>query len=220
MNINTVYQIVKDRLNKGSTNFNQNVFERQFVFAFNKMQLHWLNTRIKLDEANQSIQESLQPFIEESKTTPSSVHSEYISIPLPDNYFRYKRVKGLICGECNISVYAYPREETNAGRLLSDSTQNPSLEWEETFFTLGKNKLKFYTDGKFKCKELYLVYYRCPVSVDMAAIKYTDNQGTDIDPEFNKIELEEVIDLTVRLLAGDINDQSTYGITSNRITNG
>lgn len=220
MNVNTVYQIVKDRLNKGSTSFNQNISERQFVFAFNKMQLHWMNTRIKLDEADQNIQESLQQFIIEKESTPSTILKEYISIKLPENYFRYKRVKGIVCGKCGINVYAYPREESNANRLLSDSNQMPSLEWEETFFTLGNDLVKFYTDNKFKCEKILLVYYRTPLSIDMKEIIDSQTTHSDIDPEIDKIELEEVIDLTVRLLSGDIKDQFTNQITSNRINNG
>ena len=219
MKVRIVYKNVKDRLNKGSTDYNQNISERQFVFAFNKMQMYWLNRKIKVDEANQDIQESIQEFIEEIEFTPTN-KSEYSTIDLPDDYFRYKRVKGIKCGDCDTVVYAYPREEKNVNRLLSDSTQNPSLEWEETFFTLGNNKIKFYTDSKFSCSKLLLVYYRCPTPIDMKEIKYEDRQGTDIDPEMDKIELEEIIDLTVQLLSGDISDQNTYGITSNRINNG
>lgn len=221
MHIEDIYQIVSDRLNKGSSGHNQKISKRLFVMTFNKAQLHWMEERMKVDEINQVRQTELQQFITETCLVPSKgKNKEYLFIDTPDDFFHYKRVEGLICGECEHTVYAYPREEGNVNRLLQDRFSNPNLYWQETFFTIGDNKIKFYTDNKFNCKQLLLIYYRCPREVDCEGIQYADRVGVNVNSELDKINLQEVIDITVQILSGDIGDQFRYGITSNRISNG
>jgi hypothetical protein len=195
MTIKETYQTVLDRVNELNTNVNQHVSERAFINAFNKVQLHWLEERIKVAEANQVRQEEIQPFIETFSNGAQKVGDSLV-LNLPTDYFRYSRVYGECSKDCEQVVHAYPREEGNAGRLLQDDLQRPSFEWAETFFTLKGNTLHFYAD--FDCSTITLIYYRCPVVVDME-----DVGGSNIDPELTKTNLEEVIDLTALLVSGD-----------------
>lgn len=201
MTVQEAYMVLKDRLNNLSTNANQNLSERAFVFAFNKMQLHWVEERIKIAEANQVRQEEIQHLIKEF-TNAGLRLDEALVFNLPDDYFRYNRVFGN-CGngECDQIVDAYPREEVNGGRLLRDEFQKPSFEWQETFFTLKNNKLYFHIND-FDCEDITLIYYRCPKSISMEEVDL-DGYRVNIDPELDKTSLEEVIDLTAQLLAGD-----------------
>lgn len=218
MNIETIYLKVQDRLNSLSTGEEQKISKRQFVYAFNKMQLHWLEDQIRFESIDKINQDRIQPFLKEYSSIPVTTGKKYITINLPEDYFHYSRVEGTNCGSCNTCVHAYPRNESSAGRLLQDSFQSPSLEWEETFFTLGDNKVRFYTDKKFNCDKITLYYYRCLKEVDMEGIIHTDGRkGTNINSELTKTSLEQVITYVVELLSGDIMDQGRYQITNNRI---
>lgn len=203
------YIYVQDRLNKLSSNSNQKISKRQFVYAYNKMQLHWFKEKLKNKEFNALYQDSIQKFIETIDTF-SSTKEAYV-IKLPSTYFQFVRVYG-ICGECKSLIEGYPREESNAGRLLQDDFHRPSLEWEETFFTIKGDKIYFYKD--FKCEEVNLLYYRYPKEVDMNGIDYRDRLGTNIDSELDPLENQEVLDLVVQLLSSDIQDPRYQTITN------
>ena len=212
--VQEAYTYLQDRVNKLSSEESQSISKRQFVFTFNKAQLHWFEERVKVNEVNQIRQEELQRFVTDVCVTPTldTKHDAYW-INMPDNYFRYKRVFGK-CGSCDQTVYAYPRSEGNVNRLLQDSNYKPSLEWEETFFTIRDNKIYYYVDN-FKCTEITLVYYRCPRPIDMEGISF-EGYGTNIHPEIDKVDLQEVIDLTAKIITGDIQDPK-YQTLSNSI---
>jgi hypothetical protein len=218
MDVGTVYVKVKDRLNKGSSH-NQNITPRQFVYAFNKMQLHWFDQRVKAEEADKVRQNELQQFIVDIYKTPTNnSKGSFYTIELPEDYFYYKRV--IIQakkGSCSGTLYAYPIEESLVNRYLQDEFNTPSFLWQETFYTVGDNKLRVYHNNDFSVSEIYLVYYRCPKDIDMEGITHTDRDGVNVDPELDKTNLEEVIDLTVRLLSGDIMDSGRFQVTTQHI---
>ena len=201
-----IYTRVKDKLNKWSSNSGQNVPERVFIDTFNEAYLHWYNRLIKIKDKNQDIQESLQTFLREECIKPKKGKLSLL-IDLPEDYFYYSRVYGNCTnGECEHEVYANPREESNVNRLLKDGFHKPSFVWQDTFFTLGKDQIRFYTDN-FNCDDIVLVYYKCPTLL----IK-------DGKIEIDKVDLEEVIDLTVQILSGDIQDPR-YTTITNHIRN-
>jgi len=207
-----------DRLNKLDSGSGSKVSKRQFVNAFNKMQLHWMEKRVEMDEINKTIQTELQQFTEEHCKSPSiGKNKQYCTIDVPEDFFHYRRVFGINCGDCDHTVYAYAREEGAVNMLLLDDAQRPSMEWQETFFTIANDKIRFYTDGEFKCKQVTLVYYRCPREIDMLGIISDCKGKADIDPELDKASLQEVLDLTTLLLAEDIMDQARYSTIAARI---
>lgn len=204
MNYEQLYTRIKDRLNKWSSNSGQNVPERVFIDTFNEAYYHWYNRLIKQKDKDQDIQESLQRFLKEECLKPRKGKTSLI-ISLPKDYFYYSRVYGNCSnGECEHEVYANPREEGNVNRLLRDSFHKPSFKWQDTFFTLSNNNIKFYTED-FTCDEIILIYYKCP-----------DLLIKDGKIEIDKHDLEEVIDLTVQILAGDIQDPRYSTITNHR----
>jgi hypothetical protein len=218
MSVGTIYAKVKDRLNKGSSSHNQNITERQFVYAFNKMQLHWFDQRIKAEEADKVRQNELQQFIVDFCKTPTNNQKGFYNIDLPEDFFYYKRVTATAKkGNCEGIIYAYPIEESLVNRYLQDEFNTPSFLWQETFFTIGADKLRVYHNNDFSVSEIYLVYYRCPKDIDMKGVTHIDGDGVDVDSELTKTNLEEVIDLTVRLLSGDIMDSGRFQVTTQHI---
>lgn len=217
MTIKEAYAYILDRLNKHSTDSGQNISERAFVGAFNQVQYLWFSQRLNVDEQTAEVTEELAQFlVEECKVPKKGKNGQFLYLEKPKDYFRYKRMYGLECGECNLTVYAEDVAEGSVNTLLSDEFQKPSAAWQETFFTVVGNTLRFYVDD-FTCKEIGLLYYRCPKEVSMS-YKSLDGKkviGEDLDPELTKSDLYEVLNLTALFLAGDINDQSRFQTLAN-----
>lgn len=208
MTVQEAYIYVLDRLNKDNTDASQSISQRAFISAFNKMQYFWMSKRLEVDDLNSEVQEELGQFLVPVSITPKQ-GDDFLYIEKPVDYFRYKRMTGIDCGECGSKVYADKAEEGAAGTLLLDDFQNPSLEWQETFFTVVGKNLRFYAD--FKCDKLELIYYRNPLEINMVPV------GANIDPELTGSDLYEVLDLTASLLASDIGDGGRFNTLSQLI---
>ena len=181
-------------MNKWSSNDGQRVPERIFIDSFNEAQFRWLDSKIKIKEVNKEVQDDLQQFLITKTLIP---HRDTISykIHLPEDYYQVSRViADAKKASCNHDVYGYPREESNMNRLLQDDFHKPSFEWQESPITITDNRIRFYTND-FEINDITLVYYRCPKLI-----------AEDIDPELDKGDLDDVINITVRLLASDIQD--------------
>lgn len=194
MTFDWTYRRVLDKLNKWSSNDGQRVPERVFIDSFNEAQYRWIDSKIKIKEINKEVQDDLQQFL---LTTDLIPHKDQISykIHLPEDYYQTSRVIAYAKkGSCSHNVYGYPREESNMNRLLQDDFHKPSFEWQESPVTITDNRLRFYTND-FDIQKITLVYYRCPRALQ---------EG--VDPELEKGDLDDVINITVRLLASDIQD--------------
>jgi len=208
MTIKECYQYVQNRLNKLSTNANDNIEKYQFVESFNIAQLMWVEDRFKLDEVNLIRIDEINKLLKNIDIVPTQVlNKNYYEIDLPEDYLHYKR--SLSYTPCELTNWL--KKEGDINQLLTDEFWKPSIEWGETICTLVNNKLRIYTDN-FKIERVYLLYYRLPLKINMAT-NYTDINGNptvDIDPEFNGSSLVEILNYTCNLLAGDIGDNNNY----------
>lgn len=218
MTVNNAYQFIKDRLNKNNSGQRQGISQRQFVWAFNMAQYFWFDQRIKTDNVDKLRQNELQQFIKEVCIKSSSDKKGMFSyIKLPEDYYYYeKSYANATKGSCTHIIYGDPVEEGNVTKLLEDCFQEPSFIWQESFFTVANNKLRFYTKGDFKVNDIILTYYRCPREIDMSEI-IDEITHTDINPELTKSSLYEVLNITALILAGDINDSASFQAISNYI---
>ena len=143
MNVKTAYLIVQDRLNKLSTNHNQKITERQFVYAFNKMQLHWFEQRIKGEEVDKVRQEELQQFVVDyCKPPTNNKKGKFYELKVPEDYFHYKRVSAEASkAGCTHTVYGRASEESAMNTLLKDSFQKPSFDWQDSLFSIANNTI-------------------------------------------------------------------------------
>lgn len=214
MTIKECYLYVQQRLNKVSSNANNNIPKWAFVNAFNAQQLMWAEDRIKLDETNSLRSDEINQLL---KTTSvlnvNKSGSNYYEVDLPEDYFHYKRSVSLVPCEIKNTLV----KEGNVNTLLLDENWKPSLEWGETICTLVEKRLRVYVDN-FTISGIYLVYYRFPQNINMDD-NYTDVNGvttTDIDPEFTGSSLVEILNMTCELLASDNNDQWNFQTSSQR----
>lgn len=207
MTIAECFFSVQERLNKLSSNSKQNIELYSFVYAFNKAQAHWVEDRIKVEEANkvrtQEIQQLLKPVI---------LNCVNGFVDFPADFLHIERVTpNASKNQCDRLLYStHLVEEGNIPELITNDSTKPSFEWEETFYTLQNNKIKIYSTD-FTVKTAEVIYYRRPVQVDIVGYEKLDKTlSTNIDPEFNDASLQEILDITVAILSADTADQFRY----------
>lgn len=217
MAISTVqdcYKYVQEALNKLNSDASQNVPKTTFVTTFNAVQMQWVEDRVKVGELNKVRTDEIQQLATDVEL---SVKKEdlYYYTELPDNYYHIIRPYASI-GGCTLNIW--PAKEGDVNVLLDDAFWTPSKEWGETFYTLVGNKLRVYHNNQFNLNKVNLVYFRYPISINMAD-GYEDVNGnptTDIDPEFKGSSLIEILNLTVQHLAGSVNDQMRFQVFGNK----
>ena len=222
MNNNLLQIKIKQRLNKLASFDFDNLECWQIAEAFNKAQLEWvrrqligLNSRQHQSEQTTSTISDLQMLMEERYIDGRERELYFESTQVPDDYMKFTLVsaRGITdcCPERLLSVYL--AEEANADELLQDSMKGPSFEWGETFATIAENRLRIYTNGKFKIVKPKLVYYRKPRPVQIAGCMNIETGATF---KYNQIcelkdDIAEIIcDEAAAILAGDIESMNQY----------
>jgi len=223
---NTTLQLkIKQRLNKLDSQDYDNIQPWQMVEAFNKAQLQWCRRQIEginvtkaADEQSTTKVDDLQVILT-TKRLDTFVQPLYEECSLPDDYLGFKRVDAYGMKDCcvddqRINV-TYLAEEENISILLDDYLKKPSFEWGESFCTLIANKLRIYTAGEFKLKNVDFIYYRVPRKIQITGTfdPYTLQTSTeDVICEFKDDIAEIMIDDAVQILAGDMEAAFQYQV--------
>lgn len=224
MNNLTIKLKVEERLNKLSSNDYDNIECWQIVEAFNKAQIEWVRRQLRganlFKDGDENSRRRIDDIQRLLKVIPLSVNDKGIYFEsnniLPDEYLEFKRVDAEATNECcsnKIPMSIYLAEEDNRSQLLRDEHKNPSYEWGETFCTLISNKLRIFTNGKFKIENVELTYYRFPVYIQFENCidPYTTKISTqNIECEFKNDIIELLIDETVTILAGDLESGNQF----------
>lgn len=215
MTVAECYQYVQLRLNKISTNSNDNIPIFAFVSAFNTQQMLWAEDRFKINENNIVRIDELNHLLKSVDKPLVSIGgtNRYLEFELPQDYFHYSTSTSLT--PCELRNHLV--KEGNINTLLLDENWKPSLEWGETIATIVGKKLRVYIDG-FTVSGVNLTYYRFPKDINMASGFNDVNNNTtiDVDPELIGASLIEVLNMTCELLAGDTQDQWNQQISSQR----
>lgn len=211
MTSKTAFDKFKLRFNKLDTNFNFDLNSVKFCELFNKAQYMYISKLLETEDANKDIQRTLQSLLKDAEITGIQDDNKFI-FDLPDNWFWVKRVTAVVKGKtCTSYLNCLPVAESNIGRLLQNENWKPSVEWEETIYSVGDGKLRIYVDN-FRIIQAKVVYYREPVKID---IKSGDNNiyglpSQDIDPEWNDSVVEDIIDLAVIIASSDVTDVNNF----------
>jgi len=209
MTSKTAFSKFKIRFNKLDTNFSDELSEKVFCELFNKAQIHYVNRLLDVEGVTKDNQSILQQILKESKLT--GIHQENVYlVNIPDDWNWIIRVN-VVDTKCENTLNCLLVQESNVGRLLQNDNWKPSVEWEETIYTLGDNKLRIYTDN-FRLKECNLVYYRNPIKIDIKTGRDNiDNlPSQDVNPEWNDSIVEEIIDLAVLIASTDVSDSNNF----------
>lgn len=198
MTVREAYLKFTDRINQLSSNHGQHVGGiRQFVDIFNEATLSVMHEILNADEATDSMQEYLSVFFKTEELTGIN-KGMYYAFKLPADYEHYKQAWGKYSTDtCKGDIHIQLRRAGEASRLYNDAMYSPSIEWEETFATLGKDELRVYV--KDFNVEVSLDYYRQPALINMEGYTNADGASVDINPEFDGRFLEIVLDRAARL---------------------
>lgn len=204
----------KLRLNKLGSNDYDSFECYQVVEAFNKVQNERVRQAVKNAEATNQLIDDFQILLKEYDLKGTGKSKYFETETLPADYFAGKRVsfKGVTeeCSESR-SFKVYDGEEANVDELLSDPNKNPNFEWAETFKTHIGNKIRIYTNGEFQVTEPKLIYYRKPRQVSFeGCVSEKDEPTSNVECELKDDLVEELIDETAALLAGDIESVNQY----------
>lgn len=203
------YHIGLEKLNRLTSNDQQDLSKQKWVLAFNEAQYHWIENNYKLDEKNKHQIHKLQKILvtdkEIEKFSEAGIFDKY---EFPKDYLRYSSSYTKI-KECPEIIENHLVEQHNINSLLKDEMWNPNLDFEETLITINSDGFNVYTNNQFKTDKLVLSYYRKPVQINIAD-GHTDIDGIltfNADPEFDDINVNEIIDLAVHQLASDVSDE-------------
>lgn len=222
---------IRQRLNKEDTHDDENLPVYVIVEAYNKGQLNIIN---RLSHKNNLYKTGLESTINRVDDLQILINSEpkilsgnnkfdyFLTEPLPKDYLRYIRTycsaKSDKCDNKDLKIYL--QEESNLNTLLDNDFINPSFDWSETIGTIVENKLKVFTQNKFKINKVYLTYLRKPRKIDIVGyIKQDGTLSTTIDPELPDDIVEMSIDEACRILSGDMQNQFSNQIAQQNLQN-
>jgi len=220
MENNTLLIKLKQRLNKLDSNDYDNIECWQFIEAFNKAQIEWCRRNLhggnmykEGDELSKKRIDDLQPLLIELSLTGNQTDTYFETNNFPLNqYLEFKRVSTQAKDDCcnPRSMTVYLSEEANVPLLLRDPLKNPSFDWGETFCTMLNNTIRIYRKD-FDIVNPVLTYYRKPtlIQIEGCVNPYTGQVSTtNVNSEFKDDLVEVILDDTVALIAGDI--ENTY----------
>lgn len=219
MTARDTYLIALNKLNKLITNNSQDLPEYLWVYNFNEAQSFWISKTYKEVEKDQTAVRKLQKILVPNKKIVDKVNKgNYSEFTLPDNFLNYSSSYTEI-NKCPFTLENHLFEEHNIKTALKDAMWQPSLQFEETLVTMAGDKLLVYKNDSFEPEALILSYYRKPKEIDIAdGFNHTDNTPTkDIDPEFDDMNVYEIIDIAVRQIAANFGIPDVYTTSTNKI---
>ena len=218
MTIQETYLRFLNKVNKNFINDNISVDKGRFIILFNSSQLKYFDW-IFAQKNTDSIRDVQSLKVSNKELEKSKKYDDFDSFSLPNNFFKHVNVrakaKSFSCVDFLDNLFEAKGE--NIHELYNDKNNEPSFEYRETFYTFGNNCINVYKKD-FDISNVFLTYYRYPISVDIEGyIKKDGSHSKNIDPEFN----DEVIDSILDICAKDFNVNSDnlerYQVDNNQI---
>ena len=221
---NYIIQQAKYKLNKLDSKDFDNIPDTVILTAYNEGRIKWLRRNLSGTNNSKSGDESTKIRLDDfNQILGSPVHLNlaekdgyYISqklTSLTNEYFQFKRLDNLKgrnnCCKNEMSMVAYLVGESDIPMYLQTSDKCPSFEWGQVLCTLADNRLKIYTDNKFKLntENVNLIYYRFPKPVMKAGVVDLETEqvsSVDVPCEFKKDLGLLFIEEAVSILASNL----------------
>jgi len=227
---------IDQKLNNLASNKHQQIQLEDKILALNEAQIKLIKQKVDgtynglgLDSFRKRY-EDLQNLIENYDKSPLTLKLKDNNLnqfeasleELSPKYFLY--IDAYIIadkGRCKNRKLWINRGLTKHGDLqfmLDNSNLKPSFEYQETFSTLSSDNILVYTDGTFTPKEVYISYLRYPKYIDKEGYRnLKGEESVDQDSELSDYLEDELVDLTVRDLAGYIENASALQTAQLRI---
>lgn len=213
-----LYYKFKLLINKSGKATNIDVPKPVFVSLYNDEQERWLKQTIfqKKDSDDIDDIEGLTVYDEPAVYKDKTLN--YFSYKLPP-YFKLTRVKVEVESQsCKKFINATPVNYRNINDLLADVNSKPSLEWEETFYTVADNSVKVYVDD-FSVKSVYLTYYKIPKKIDLSG--YIDLEGKpskDVDSDLKDVYQRQILDRVAKEINREVENPAGFQLATERLS--
>lgn len=208
MKIKEAYLILLDKLNALGTNYSQKIVPHVAMRSMNEAIGYWYDDRLRLVEGNETLQRELQSLIRTEKLKISEFADMYNAYLLPEDFYSISKVNLKASNDCcEANLVSFLKENKNIELLYANGLSTPDFEFEQTFHTLKTGQIFIYKKD-FKILEVNLDYYKTIPEVDMAT-NYSHFDGTaskDVDLIFDGSSAYEIIEITAKLLAGNLQD--------------
>ena len=211
---------IDQKLNKLSTGKHQQIQLEDKILVLNEAQILLIKQKVNPDELGLGMDstkkryEDLQNLIEDFKDhkltlveSDKTLHMWTASLEgiTPEYMFYADSYVLADKGRCKDRIIWINKDLLKHGDaqfLINNENYKPSFEYQETFNYLSSDKISIFTDGTFTPKFLYLSYIRYPRYIDKEGyIKLDGTPSSNQDCELKKYLEDELLDLTVELLA-------------------
>lgn len=241
ISVDSLLYKIDQRLNKLSTNVNQQINLEDKILALNEAQIKLIKQKVDgisvvsglgLDSFKKRY-EDLQNLVITYNHQPLDLHIKNVELNqwvanvhlLDPEYMFYVDAyiladKG-VCKDRKIWINRDLAKHGDLQFILNNSHYKPSFEYQETFNFLSSDEISIFTDGTFTPTKIYISYMRYPQYIDKTGyVRFDGAPSVDSDCELETYLEDELLDLTVQNLAMYTENQSavqsaTYRIQTN-----
>lgn len=175
----------------------------RFVLFYNAAQNQFIRSILQTLRSSDQVeiaQRFLQPVPMELNEDESG--DNYFKYDFPEDFIKHEKVLASAikegCGETGYTMRLEEVKPTDVDLWLTDTTREPSFEYREGFYYVGKDGVFLYTDSSFSYSDVTLIYYRLPVQIDIEGyINEQDEESTTIQTEWSRTEVETILSLMV-----------------------
>lgn len=207
------------KINKGNTQSNITCDIPQFVLLYNENQRKYVGQRVPANNSDDV--NNIQNIIKTINPVKIATKDEYVAFELPKDWFA--TTDGYIFatkGNCKKQKINIRQIKSDNRRLLYfDENNAPSFEFEWTFFVVESDQLKVFKKD-FQIDNLTVSYYREPKEIDVEGyIKLDGSNSVNIDPEFNDLTVEEILNEASLDFMRNWENQIGFQLNKDRVTN-
>lgn len=176
--------------------------------------------RIDAKESTTKLVDDLQVLLKSARLSGSNKDTYFLSHKLPTDYFGHSRVTP-ICRKDNCTGVRIPSdllENSNVDDYLGDYSSQPSFKFEQCFHVMAGNKVKVYHNGDFIVDEVELDYFKAPQYITyLNTPQVNGGVGKDMIWEFKDDICDLIIEETIAILSGDIENINRYNIAQGNL---
>lgn len=213
---------IEDGLNKLSSKDYQNVENWQKEHAVNTAAIRFCRRRIDARETTIKLVDDLQVLLKNVRLSGSDKGVFFQSHRLPTDYFGHSKTTPLCnkYGCTGVRMVSDLVEDANTDELLSDYSSSPSFNFEQTFHTIGGNRIKQYHNKDFEVKELELSYYKQPQYITFPNTpQINGGVGKDMTWEFKDDIADLIIEEAIMILSGNTENANRFSVAQGNLQN-
>lgn len=200
--VKLLHETIRRSINSIDTAIGKRVSAQEVDTYINKAKDYILQNYSILAESSAVYEDHLRELEEvDVKLTVLNDGSEKTIVKLPDNYYKFLKVRvfaeaecyGTTCKDEITNMIYFQRDDVS----LNDPNYEPSWEWRRGLYNLTKNTIYLYHNSKYKISNVYLDYIKFIPNVAAPSYvptkKYTTADGIlyeeDVDLELSSTVL-------------------------------